>query len=115
MISVMEMVGEKFEIVDVFIPEELLYALAMNEALPVLEPYFSSGKKEATGIILMAIVREDIHDFGKNIAINILRGFGFEIRDMRINLPIKKILEAVLNTDKTLWDYTPFKQRQCRR
>jgi len=68
----------------------------MNEALPVLESYLASGKKEVTGSVLMATVRGDMHDIGKNMVITMLRGVGFEIRDMGINLPTEKILEAVL-------------------
>ena len=61
MISLMEMFDEKFEIGDVFIPEVLLYARAMNEALPILEPYPASGKKEVTGRVLMGSVRRSHH------------------------------------------------------
>jgi 5-methyltetrahydrofolate--homocysteine methyltransferase len=107
MISVMEMFGEKFEIGEVFIPEVLLYARAMNEVLPFLEPYLSIGKKEATGMALMASVQENIHDFDKNIAIKMLRGVGFKIWDMGVNPPVEKFLEVILNTDQTLWDYPP--------
>jgi 5-methyltetrahydrofolate--homocysteine methyltransferase len=95
MISVMEMIGEKFKTGDVFIPEVLLSARAMNEALPVLEPYLASGKKEVTGRVLIGSVRGDMHDIGKNMVITMLRGVGFEIRDMGINLPTKEIVEQV--------------------
>jgi 5-methyltetrahydrofolate--homocysteine methyltransferase len=95
MISVMEMIGEKFKTGDVFIPEVLLSARAMNEALPVLELYLASGKKEVSGRVLIGTVRGDMHDIGKNMVITMLRGVGFEIRDMGINLPTKKIVEQV--------------------
>ena len=95
MISVMEMIGEKFKTGDVFIPEVLLSARAMNEALPVLEPYLTKERKEVTGRILMGTVYGDMHDIGKNMVITMLRGVGFEIRDMGINLPTKKIVEEV--------------------
>ena len=95
MISVMEMIGEKFKTGDVFIPEVLLSARAMNEALTVLEPYLASGKKEVSGRVLIGTVRGHMHDIGKNMVITMLRGVGFEIRDMGINLPTKKIVEEV--------------------
>ena len=95
MISVMEMIGEKFKTGDVFIPEVLLSARAMNEALTVLEPYLASEKREVSGRVLIGTVRGDMHDIGKNMVITMLRGVGFEIRDMGINLPTEKIVEQV--------------------
>jgi methylmalonyl-CoA mutase cobalamin-binding domain/chain len=95
MISTMEMIGEKFKTGDVFIPEVLLSARAMNEALTVLEPYLESEKKEVSGRILIGTVRGDMHDIGKNMVIIMLRGVGFEIRDMGINLQTEKIVEQV--------------------
>jgi 5-methyltetrahydrofolate--homocysteine methyltransferase len=96
MISVMEVIGEKFKVGDVFIPEVLLSARAMNEALTVLEPYLASEKKEASRKVLMGTVRGDMHDIGKNMVITMLRGVGFETHDMGVNVPTEKIVEQVL-------------------
>ena len=95
MISAMEMISEQFKAGDVFIPEVLLSARAMNEALLVLEPYLASGKKEASGKVLMGTVQGDMHDIGKNMVITMLRGVGFEIQDMGANVPMEKIVEQV--------------------
>jgi 5-methyltetrahydrofolate--homocysteine methyltransferase len=95
MISAMEVIGERFKAGDVFIPEVLLSARAMNEALSVLEPYLSAGGHEASGKVLMGTVQGDYHDIGKNIVINMLRGVGFEVRDMGINVPIAEIVRQV--------------------
>jgi methylmalonyl-CoA mutase cobalamin-binding domain/chain len=95
MISAMEMIGEKFRAGDVFIPEVLLSARAMNEALLVLEPYLASEKKDVSGKVLIGTVRGDMHDIGKNMVITMLRGVGFEIQDMGVNVPTEKIVEMV--------------------
>lgn len=95
MISAMEMIGEKFRAGDVFIPEVLLSARAMNEALLVLEPYLASEKKDVSGKVLIGTVRGDMHDIGKNMVITMLRGVGFEIQDMGVNVPTEKIVERV--------------------
>lgn len=95
MISAMEVISERFKSGEVFIPEVLLSARAMNEALQVLEPYLASDKKEASGKVLMATVRGDMHDIGKNMVITMLRGVGFEVEDMGINIPTEKIVERV--------------------
>jgi corrinoid protein of di/trimethylamine methyltransferase len=95
MISAMEVIGSKFKTGEVFIPEVLLSARAMNEALLVLEPYLASDKKSANGKILIGTVQGDLHDIGKNMVITMLRGVGLEILDMGINVPTQKIVEQV--------------------
>ncbi|MFB0533249.1 MAG: B12-binding domain-containing protein, partial [Desulfatiglandales bacterium] len=96
MIAAMEVVGERFKAGDVFIPEVLLSARAMSEALSVLEPYLASEKREASGKVLMGTVRGDMHDIGKNMVIAMLRGVGFEVQDMGVNVPTEEIVEQVL-------------------
>ena len=95
MLSAMEVIGEKFKTGAVFIPEVLLSARAMNEALEVLEPYLAKGKREATGKVLMGTVLGDMHDIGKNMVVTMLRGIGFEVQDMGINVPLEEIMRQV--------------------
>jgi corrinoid protein of di/trimethylamine methyltransferase len=95
MIAAMEVIGEKFRNGKVFIPEVLMSARAMNEALLVLEPYLSSENKAERGKVLIATVKGDLHDIGKNMVITTLRGVGFETLDMGINVPTEKIVEQV--------------------
>ncbi|MEW6264465.1 MAG: cobalamin-dependent protein [Thermodesulfobacteriota bacterium] len=95
MISAMEIIGSKFKAGKVFIPEVLLSARAMNEALLVLEPYLASDNKSASGKILIGTVWGDMHDIGKNMVITMLRGVGLEVLDMGINVPTQKIVEQV--------------------
>lgn len=95
MIAAMEVISERFKVGDVFIPEVLLSARAMDEALKVLEPYLASTEKEASGKILIGTVRGDMHDIGKNMVTTMLKGVGFEIRDLGTNLPVDTVIEAV--------------------
>lgn len=95
MVAAMEVIGENFRNGQVFIPEVLMSARAMNEALLVLEPYLSSENKAERGKVLIATVKGDLHDIGKNMVITTLRGVGFEILDMGINVPTEKIVEQV--------------------
>ena len=95
MLSTMEVIGEKFKTGAVFIPEVLLSARAMNEALKVLEPYLAKEKKEASGKILIGTVRGDLHDIGKNMVVTMLRGVGFEVEDLGINLPVEEFVNQV--------------------
>ncbi len=91
----MEVIGEKFKNSEVFIPEVLLSARAMNEALKVLEPYLAKEKKEAGGKIIVGTVRGDLHDIGKNMVVTMLRGVGFDVVDLGINLPVDEFVAKV--------------------
>lgn len=95
MLSTMEGIGAKFKTGEVFIPEVLLSARAMNEALKVLEPHLAKGKREASGKIVIGTVRGDLHDIGKNMVVTMLRGVGFEVKDLGINLPAETFARAV--------------------
>jgi corrinoid protein of di/trimethylamine methyltransferase len=95
MISAMEVIGERFKGGDVFIPEVLLSARAMNEALVVLEPHLARDKMKGSGRILIGTVRGDLHDIGKNMVTTMLRGVGFEIKDLGINIAQDEFVRQV--------------------
>lgn len=97
MLSAMEVIGGRFRDGTVFIPEVLLSARAMNAALAVLEPYLAQEKKEASGRILIGTVRGDLHDIGKNMVSTMLRGVGFEVVDLGINIGVE---DFVANIEK---------------
>ena len=97
MLTAMEVIGGRFRDGTVFIPEVLLSARAMNEALAVLEPYLAKEKKDASGKVLIGTVRGDLHDIGKNMVATMLRGVGFEVVDLGINIDVE---EFVANIEK---------------
>jgi 5-methyltetrahydrofolate--homocysteine methyltransferase len=69
----------------------------MNAAISVLEPHLAGGDQQARGKVLIGTVHGDLHDIGKNMVIIMLRGVGFEVVDLGINVPaadfIKKVTE----------------------
>ena len=95
MLSTMEVIGGRFKTGELFIPEVLLSARAMNEALRILEPYLAKGKKEASGKILIGTVRGDLHDIGKNMVVTMLRGVGFDVEDAGINVKTDEFINRV--------------------
>jgi corrinoid protein of di/trimethylamine methyltransferase len=95
MISAMEIIGGQFKTGDVFIPEVLLAARAMNEALRVLEPYLATGELATRGKVVIGTVRGDLHDIGKNMVATMLRGAGLEIRDIGANVSPENFVKAV--------------------
>ncbi|MFH1059747.1 MAG: corrinoid protein [Pseudomonadota bacterium] len=96
MIAAMEVIGADFKANRVFIPEVLLSARAMNEALVVLEPHLASGDRAHSGKVLIGTVRGDLHDIGKNMVATMLRGVGLEIKDLGINVKVEAFVDAVV-------------------
>jgi len=95
MLSAMEVIGGRFRDGTVFIPEVLMSARAMNDALAVLEPHLAREKKDATGKVLLGTVRGDMHDIGKNLVATMLRGVGFEVVDLGINISVDDFIKNV--------------------
>lgn len=91
----MEVIAERFKSGEVFIPEVLLSARAMNEGVLVLEPYLAGGQAVAQGKVLIGTVQGDLHDIGKNLVVTMLRGVGFEVKDLGIDVPASKFMKMV--------------------
>jgi corrinoid protein of di/trimethylamine methyltransferase len=94
-IPAMDVVGQQFKNADLFIPDVLLAARAMSEAIRILEPHLSSGDRSARGKVLIGTVRGDLHDIGKNLVASMLRGAGLEIRDLGANVATDAFVKAI--------------------
>ncbi|MHB8092678.1 MAG: corrinoid protein [Syntrophales bacterium] len=88
-------VGQLMKDGEYFIPEVLKSAKSMNGALAILEPLLATGDRESAGCVLMGTVDGDIHDIGKNLVCMLLKGGGFEVRDLGVSVPVQKFLEGV--------------------
>lgn len=95
MLSAMEIIGDRFKDGTVFIPEVLLSARAMNEALKVLEPYLASSDRQSKGTVMIGTVRGDLHDIGKNMVLTMLKGVGFKIIDLGVNVKSEDFVREI--------------------
>jgi len=95
MLSAMEIIGDRFKDGTVFIPEVLLSARAMNEALKVLEPYLASGDRQSQGTVMIGTVRGDLHDIGKNMVLTMLKGVGFKVIDLGVNVKSEDFVREI--------------------
>lgn len=95
MIPAMEDIGRQFTTGTVFIPEVLLSARAMNRAMEALEPYFKADAGLGNQKVLIGTVAGDMHDIGKNMVAIMLRGVGFEVRDIGINVAAEEFVRQV--------------------
>jgi corrinoid protein of di/trimethylamine methyltransferase len=95
MLTAMEVINERFKSGEAFIPEVLLSARAMNEAVRVLEPHLAGTQLAAKGKVMIGTVKGDLHDIGKNLVITMLKGVGFETVDLGIDVPAPAFIKAV--------------------
>ena len=92
----MEVVGELFREEDIFIPEVLMAAKAMEAGQKVLEPLMAgAGNKKKMGKMVLGTVKGDMHNLGKNLVSVMLKGSGFEVIDIGVDAPSEKFVEAV--------------------
>ena len=98
LIGGMLVMGEKFKNNEVFIPEVLISAKAMHAGMALLEPHFVKHGIKPVGKVVIGTVKGDLHDIGKNIVSMMLKGAGFEIHDLGIDVPTEKFIESVRKT-----------------
>lgn len=82
----MMIIGEKFKNNEVFVPEVLVAARAMNAGITILEPELVKVGNEPVGVAVVGTVKGDLHDIGKNLVVMMLKGAGFEIHDIGIDV-----------------------------
>jgi 5-methyltetrahydrofolate--homocysteine methyltransferase len=90
----MERLGEMFKNNEVFIPEVLVAARAMNAGLAKLEPHLIKDKVQPKGVVVIGTAKGDLHDIGKNLVAMMLRGNGYKIVDMGVDVSPEKFVEA---------------------
>lgn len=95
----MDEVGRRFEANECFVPELLLSARAMKSAMKLIQPRLLEAGVELLGRVIVATVKGDLHDIGKNLVASVLEGGGFEVIDMGVNVEPEKIVETVKEKD----------------
>lgn len=89
----MMIIGGKFKKNEVFVPEVLVAARAMNTGISVLEPKLIEIGNEPIGRAVIGTVKGDLHDIGKNLVAMMLKGAGFEIYDLGVDVEPGKFVE----------------------
>jgi 5-methyltetrahydrofolate--homocysteine methyltransferase len=95
LISAMDVVGNRFSEGEIFVPEMLASAKTMQTALALLKPFLVDGAYESRGVVVLATVKGDIHDIGKNLGGMMLEGAGFQVIDLGMNLTAEELIERV--------------------
>ncbi len=97
LIAGMNVVGVRFKNNEFYVPEVLIAARAMHAGMGILGPLLKEGGIEPIGKIAVGTVKGDLHDIGKNLVIMMLKGGGFEVEDLGIDVPDEKFVEAAKN------------------
>lgn len=87
-------VGRRFRECEFFIPEVLVAAGAMKEAMNLLRPHLASQGVAPLATAIAATVRGDLHDIGKSLVVTMLEGAGFEVVDLGVDVPPERLVEA---------------------
>jgi 5-methyltetrahydrofolate--homocysteine methyltransferase len=95
LIAGMALVGIKFRENFIFVPEVLACARAMKAGMAHIEPILSAAGVEPIGKVVMGTVKGDLHDIGKNLCIMMLRGAGFNVVDLGVDVSPDDFIEAV--------------------
>jgi 5-methyltetrahydrofolate--homocysteine methyltransferase len=97
LIAGMEVVGARFKKNEIYIPEVLIAARAMKMAMEVLEPELVKAGVEPVGKLAIGTVQGDLHDIGKNLVAMMLKGAGFEVVDLGVDVGPDKFVELAKN------------------
>ncbi len=95
LIAGMGIVGIKFRENFIFVPEVLACARAMKAGMTYIEPILSASGVEPAGTVVMGTVKGDLHDIGKNLCIMMLRGAGFIVHDLGVDVSPDDFMEAI--------------------
>jgi len=97
LVPAMDIVGDKFQKNEFFIPELLVAARAMEGCMKILQPMLTAGDVQPTGVFLVGTVKGDLHDIGKNIVAAMMKGAGFDIIDAGVDVTSDKFIQAIID------------------
>ena len=98
LIAGMDVIGGRFKKNEVYIPEVLIAARAMKSAMEILAPALAKAGVKPIGKFLIGTVQGDLHDIGKNLVAMMLKGAGFEVIDLGVDIPAEKFVEQAKAT-----------------
>ena len=96
LLSGMSVIGEKFKNNEVYVPEVLIAARAMNAGVALLKPYLVDAGVEAKGTVVIGTVKGDLHDIGKNLVKMMLEGKGLTVVDLGVDVSAEQFYNAAV-------------------
>lgn len=102
LIAGMNVIGDRFKMNEIYIPEVLIAARAMKEGMVLLRPLIASEAIKNEGAIVLGTVKGDLHDIGKNLVGVMLEGAGFDVIDLGIDVDPEKFIEATKENNASI-------------
>ena len=99
LLSGMSVVGEKFKNNEVFVPEVLVAARAMNMGAALLKPLLAENGMKASGRVCIGTVKGDLHDIGKNLVKMMMEGKGIEVIDLGTDVAPETFIKTAVEQD----------------
>jgi 5-methyltetrahydrofolate--homocysteine methyltransferase len=97
LISGMEVVGVRFKNCEIYVPEVLVSARAMHAGMEILEPKLAASGAKARGIFVVGTVKGDLHDIGKNLVAMMLKGAGWKVVDLGVDVDAEKFIQSAID------------------
>jgi len=98
----MALVGERFGRGEYFVSDLIMAAAIFARVTRLAEPLLSAGPRPTRGTVVMGTVKGDLHDIGKNLVVLLLRAAGYEVRDLGVNVPPQRFVDALAETGATV-------------
>lgn len=95
----MNSIGEKFKNNEVFVPEVMVAARAMNSGIDILKPHLNSGDIKSCGTVVIGTVKGDLHDIGKNLVKVMMEGKGIKVVDLGTNVAPEAFVDAAIENN----------------
>lgn len=96
LISGMDVVGMKFKNCEIYIPEVLVSARAMHAGMDIMEPLLARSGTESKGVFLIGTVKGDLHDIGKNLVAMMMRGGGWKVTDLGVDVDAENFVKTAI-------------------
>ena len=95
LIAALDEVGERFSRGELFIPEMLQAAQTAQQGLDILKPLLTETDNRSAGTVVIGTVKGDLHDIGKSLVKMMLKGAGFQVVDVGVDVPVERFVQAV--------------------
>ncbi|OLN24966.1 corrinoid protein [Desulfosporosinus metallidurans] len=95
LIGGMNVVGQRFKVNDMFVPEVLMSARAMNSGIELVKPHLAGGEMTNKGTVVIGTVKGDLHDIGKSLVGMMLECSGFKVIDLGVDISPEEFMAAI--------------------
>ena len=95
LIAAMDVVGERMENEDIFIPEVLMAAQTMGKGVEILKPFLKENETKAAGRVVIGTVKGDLHDIGKNLVAMMIESGGLEVHNLGVDISPEDFVKGI--------------------